>query len=120
MAKKILNQRKFRHGYYIPNNENYIYSLIYHIVYHKGYIDNKYMSIIKKNFGLNIGDFDKITQIINNYLSSKKFKITRPLDLTIPVTYQLDNLSMNKELQFVKNQIDNRNFQEPIKCCIIL
>ncbi len=108
--KKILNQRKFRHGYYIPNNENYIYSLIYHIVYHKGYIDNKYMSIIKKNFGLNIGDFDKITQIINNYLSSKKFKITRPLDLTIPVTYQLDNLSMNKELQFVKNQIDNRNF----------
>ena len=55
-------------------------------------------------------DFTKIVEIINKYLKLKKYKITRPLDLTIPVTYQLDNLSIKNEIQLVKKQIDIRNF----------
>ena len=34
----------------------------------------------------------------------------RPLDLTIPITYHLDNFSIKKEVQLIKSQIDNRNF----------
>ena len=55
-------------------------------------------------------NFSKIVEIINNYLKLKKYKITRSLDLTIPVTYQLDNFSIKNEFQLVKKQIDNRNF----------
>ena len=41
---------------------------------------------------------------------SKKYEIMRPLDLTIPITYHLDNFSIKKEVQLIKSQIDNRNF----------
>jgi hypothetical protein len=108
--KKILNNRKYHMGHYIPSKENFIYSLLYHIVYHKGFIDKKYVHVLKNYFKLKSVNFEKITQIINKYLKTKKYKITRPLDLTIPVTYQLDDFSMNKEIHLIKNQIDSRNF----------
>ena len=47
-------------------------------------------------------NFTKIIEIMDKYLKLKKYKITRPLDLTIPVTYQLDNLSIKNEIQLVK------------------
>jgi len=108
--KKILNNRKYHMGHYIPSKENFIYSLLYHIVYHKGFIDKKYVHVLKNYFKLKSVNFEKITQIIDKYLKTKKYKITRPLDLTIPVTYQLDDFSMNKEIHLIKNQIDSRNF----------
>ena len=37
-------------------------------------------------------------------------KLQRPLDLTIPITYQLDNSALKNEFQLVKNQIQNRNY----------
>ena len=108
--KKILINRKYFMGYYIPSNENFIYTLLYHIVYHKGYIDKKYMHILKKNLELKSVSFEKIAKMTDNYLISKEYKITRPLDLTIPVTYQLNDFLMNKEIQLIKNQIESRNF----------
>lgn len=108
--KRILDKRISKLYYYTPNNENYIFSLIYHVVYHKGFIDKKYNNILKKKFKLKSINLNKVTKIISNYLSLKEYKITRPLDLTIPVTYQLDNFSIKREFQLVKNQIDTRNF----------
>ena len=108
--KKLLNNRKVNKSFYFPNKENFTYALLYHIVYHKGYIDKKYINFLKKNLKLNTIDFNEIMMIINKYLKFKKYKMTRPLDLTIPVTYQLDNFSIKNEFQLVKNQIDNRNF----------
>ena len=107
---KILSERKFFKGYYIPNKENFIYSILYHVVYHKGFIDEKYINFIKKNFKLKIINFMKIVYIINEYLKLKKYKVTRPLDLTIPVTYRLNNLLIINEFQSIKKQIESRNF----------
>ena len=108
--KNILNNRRYYKGFYVPNKENFIYAIIYHIVYHKGYIDKKYIDFLKKNLQMKVIDFTKIVEIINKYLKLKKYNITRPLDLTIPVTYQLDNFSIKNEIQLVKKQIDIRNF----------
>ena len=105
-----MNNRKYFKGYYVPNKENFIYALLYHIVYHKGYIDKKYKYILKKSFKLKSVNFEKIAMMIDNYLISKKYKITRPLDLTIPVISQLNEFSMNEEIQLIKNQIESRNF----------
>ena len=71
------------------------------------------MSTIKfgiKSFKLKSVNFEKIAMMIDNYLISKKYKITRPLDLTIPVISQLNEFSMNEEIQLIKNQIESRNF----------
>jgi len=108
--KKILNERKLYLGYYIPSKENFIYALLYHIVYHKAFIDDKYKSLLKKFLKLKIVNLNDVTKIVDNYLLSKKYKITRPLDLTIPVTYQLDSFNTKNEISLVKDQIDNRNF----------
>ena len=47
-------------------------SIIYHVVYHKGYIDRKYIDFLKKNLKLKVIDFTKIVEIINKYLKLKK------------------------------------------------
>ena len=60
-------------NYYIPDKENKIYSLIYHIVYHKGYIDRKYINI-KKTFKYE-NDFFMIKKKINQYLTKKIIKL---------------------------------------------
>ena len=52
--KKILENRKYVSGYFVPNIENKLYTLIYHIVYHKGYIDKKYIKILKKILKISI------------------------------------------------------------------
>ena len=108
--KNILNNRKFYQGHYIPSKENFTYSLLYHIVYHKGYIDKKYVFLLKKALKLNTVDLKQTMTTINKYLKLKKYKITRPFDLTIPITHQLNKFSIKNEFQLVKNQIDNRNF----------
>ena len=108
--KKILDSRTFYQGYYIPNRENLTYTLLYHIAYHKGQIDKKYIIFLKKIHKLKTIEFKEIMIIVNEYLKLKKYKITRPFDLTIPITYQLNEFSIKNEFQLVKNQIDNRNF----------
>ena len=108
--KKILEYKKIKLNYYTPNNENFIFSLIYHIVYHKGYIDKKYIKILSKKLKLKSLTLMKLKKIVDDYLSSNKYKIPRPLDLTIPITYQLDNSALKNEFQLVKNQIQNRNY----------
>ncbi len=108
--KKILEYKKIKLNYYTPNNENFIFSLIYHIVYHKGYIDKKYIKILSKKLKLKSLTLIKLKKIVDDYLSSNKYKIPRPLDLTIPITYQLDNSALKNEFQLVKNQIQNRNY----------
>ena len=57
------------------------------------------------NLNINI-----ITKIINKFLSEKKYRITRPLDLTIPVIRKLNNFNLNSEIKLIQGQIKSRNF----------
>ena len=98
--KKILENRKYVSGYFVPNSENKLYTLIYHIVYHKGYIDKKYIKILKKN--LKNFNFLSIKDKVDRYLKLKNYKLTRPKDLTIPVIFKLSNLLLDKELKVDK------------------
>ena len=106
--KKILENRKYFSGYFVPNRENKLYTLIYHIVYHKGYIDKKYTKILKKN--LKNFNFLFIKDKIDRYLKLKNYKLTRPKDLTIPVIFKLSNLLLDKEINLIKTQISQRNY----------
>ena len=40
----------------------------------------------------------------------KKYRITRPLDLTIPVIRKLNNFNLNSEIKLIQGQIKSRNF----------
>ena len=47
---------------------------------------------------------------MKKFLKSKKYKVTRPTDLTIPITHQLSESTLKEEIERIKNQIRNRNF----------
>ena len=108
--KKILANRKFQGFYYVPNKNDYLFAVLYHIVYHKGYIDKKYSNLLKNYFKLKTLEFKIITKIVNKFLLEKKFEITRPSDLTIPVINKLDENNFKKEIYYIQNQIESRNF----------
>ena len=108
--KKILRDRVFQNSYYIPDKNDLFFSILYHIVYHKGYIDKKYTKFLKQKLKLDNLNINIITKIINNFLSEKNYKITRPLDLTIPVIRKLNNFHLNSEIKLIKDQIESRNF----------
>ena len=108
--KKILITRKLGSLYFVPNKENFIYSLIYHIVFHKGYIDQKYLNILRSKLRLKKIDLQILKMKINSYLSRNKYKITRPSDLTIPITRHLNNSELDDEFLLIEDQIYSRNF----------
>ncbi len=107
--RKILENRKYFSGYFVPNLENQLYSLMYHIIYHKGFIDKKYINFLKKNFKKNL-NLKLVGDKINKFLKIKKYKILRPSDLTIPITYKLNDSLIKKEIILIKNQISQRNY----------
>ena len=108
--KTILKNRKLVGFQYIPDDEDLKFSLIYHIVYHKGRIADKYKDYLKKNFKLEKIKLEYLKEKINSFMSSKQYKFERPSDLTMPITFKIDELFFKDELKFVKNQIENRNF----------
>ncbi len=106
----IIKNRKVYKNYYKPDTKNLVYSIIYHIVYHKGYIDRKYFYFLKKELNLKLINIDIISDILKKFLKSKKYKVTRPTDLTIPITHKLSESTLKEEIERIKNQIRNRNF----------
>ena len=82
---------------------------MYHIIYHKGYIDKKYINFLTKKFKKNL-NLELIKNEINKFLKQKNYKISRPNDLTIPITYKLNDISIKKEIIMIKNQISQRNY----------
>ena len=108
--ENIIKNRKVYKNYYKPDTKNLVYSIIYHIVYHKGYIDLKYFYFLKKKLNLKIINIDILSYILKKFLKSKKYKVTRPTDLTIPITHKLSESTLKEEIERIKNQIRNRNF----------
>jgi hypothetical protein len=107
--KKILKNRKYFSGYFLPDFENQLYTLMYHITYHKGFIDKKYINLLKKKFKKNL-NLKLVKDKINRFLKKHNYKILRPNDLTIPITYKLNDILIKKEIILIKNQISQRNY----------
>lgn len=108
--KKILQNRKFKDFKFIPSKEDYAYTLVYHIVFHKGYIANKYKNFLEKYFKLKILNLEILNKIINEYMSIKNYRYIRPSDLTMPVVFKFNKFKILEEFKLIKKQIKNRNF----------
>jgi hypothetical protein len=85
LEKKIYSSN----GYYRPTDEDYFYSIVYHVLIHKRLIENDYPSKIKNIFKkLSIFDeinsnFDHYYLLLEKYLEKKNYKYTKPNDPSV-------------------------------------
>lgn len=82
LEKKIL----LKNSFYVPDLKDYFYSLIYHILVHKTYIEIDYPEKIKdiyKKFSFfdpNKCNFDNYLKLLENFISINGYQITKPKD----------------------------------------
>jgi hypothetical protein len=77
---KMLNSRiQHENGFYIPNKEMHLYSLIYHAIIHKSNISNTYIETFKQN-GINNSDINKnnLKRILDTFMQINNFKYCKP------------------------------------------
>lgn len=89
----ILNERVLHEGgFYIPDSENYFYSLLYHALIHKREIAADYAERLAQQAselrlsGLNrlaLKDAHQAARQLQRYLSEKNYTFTRPLDRSV-------------------------------------
>ena len=85
-------------------------TIIYHIVYHKGFINNKYVKYLKLNLDTKFINFAYLKKCIDKFVKLKRYEITRPTDLTIPIIFKLDLKGLFKEFNLIEKQIEKNNF----------
>lgn len=102
-AFNMLSCRVKKHGFYIPDHENYFYSLLYHCLIHKDNVSKDYLGKItelqKQLYSSESVLFnDKIKQLeyLEEFLHEKKYIITEPKDLTVYFNIHLLNKTADR------------------------
>lgn len=78
--EKMLNTRiRHSNGFYIPNKENHLYSLIYHSIIHKAKISPTYIKVFKE-YGLKESEINRnsLRNKLNHYMSSNGYSYVKP------------------------------------------
>ena len=78
--KAILKKRIKTIEYYIMDEENYKYSLLYHVLLHKYRIKGAYIKRLKDMFGMEIGNDDGTDKLLGNYMREMGYFIPIPVD----------------------------------------
>lgn len=75
---EMLNNRKKYKFYYVMNDEDYKFSILYHCIYHKRVIPNKYLDFLEDCFGSKSSK--ELLKCLRKYLKEKKYKVCKPCD----------------------------------------
>ena len=121
------NKILLRNSYYVPSNEDYFYSLIYHVLIHKYFIVADYPLKLKNIYKkLSIYDekkcnFDDYLILLEQFLNKKNYIYTKPQDPSVyfdeqyinykKYLYKLSDLSFKKILPFLVNEWKNGSQQ---------
>ena len=106
---KILKNRTFKNGIFIPSKKDQLYTILYHIFFHKGFFDKKFKNFFKKYFKKRI-DHSYLEKEIYKHLKNNNYKIVRPNDLTITPKFNLSDKQKKEEFQNIDIQISKNNF----------
>lgn len=110
--ESILNDKVLFNGVYVPSKEDYLYSLIYHVLIHKNKVSDDYKDKLRRlSSGL---DLDNLSNILNEYMKAKGYKYTYPETVyTTFNTKQVDknliekdfNKKLKRDIYKLKNKI---------------
>lgn len=109
--KDMLDRKHFNGGFYIPANDDYFFSLLYHCKVHKSSVKEKYKELLENMademrfdwFNVNMLEDDKsASKILYGYMKSKSYYYENPIDLGVGKN---DNVIIN--LPTVSNYYGN-------------
>lgn len=100
--KEMLNKKcLFNHNIYIPDFENYFYSLIYHAIYQKRFLSKEYLNklrIMAHKLGLSCTTEQALLQELKKYMLKNKYSATITKDPAIILNfYDLQNNEITKK-----------------------
>lgn len=89
--KNMLANRLKAEKYYVLDNENYKYSLLYHVMIHKLIIPEKHIKKLENMFGMKIDNNERIDELLCRYMYEKGYSFFVPMDKG--VTLNNENVS---------------------------
>ena len=113
LKKRII----IKNSFYIPDDEDYFFSLIYHILFHKTFIETDYPDKIKNIYkklsfyGSNRCNFDNYLKFLEKFLSVNNYQITKPKD----TSYFFDEKVVNYKIDLENFSKTNLKNVEPYK-----
>ena len=106
----ILKNKIFYKNIFIPSKKDQLYSILYHIIFHKGFINKKYLKYLKKNFNSNYLNISFLKKDTQKFLTNNKYKIVRANDLTIAPIFKLSKNQKATEFDNIQTQMSKNNF----------
>lgn len=89
---QILDNSIFFSGIKVPSSHYYFWSLLYHCIIHKNFVDNKYKLILKNLNKVNnniqkleFGNLKHIRKELKKYLKRNNFKVSIPTDYSVSI-----------------------------------
>lgn len=103
--KRLLNNRVFTQGLYIPCKDDFNYSLLYHALVQKGSLADDYKNTFKKVFGTD--NIDTLRSILNKYMTENNYKYTDAIDYSVFFNKKTTKKNMRffKMIYFIFNRI---------------
>lgn len=105
-GSKILKKYDIYNCVKVPNEENYIYSLLYHALIHKPSISDDYKDKMYKYF--KTYNTDELIEKLNSYLTKNKYYITDPIDQSVFYNYKYAQEINIKRVYYSSLIIDKR------------
>ncbi len=106
-SREILKTRIKKNYFYVPDQKNYFYSLLYHALLHKETLSSDYIYRLidlsqKINLNLELIDFveNNVLNSLTKYMDEENFYYVEPLDLTVYWNNKLlnSNITSKREL----------------------
>jgi len=118
LETKVLSKRNF----YIPNNTNHFYSLIYHTLIHKKFVSddyNKKFIQLSTRINLNFKYYDlvdyKLLNILDAFMYKYKYKFVEPKDISV---FYNRNFLKNKILVEITDERYKKYYKVQIRTII--
>ncbi len=91
---EILSKRVAHNGFFVMDEENYFYSLIYHAILQKKKLTNEYQKRLLKNakkLQVAVGEAGEVDfiNLLNAFMRNKGFRYTYPIDFYVPCRFHL-------------------------------
>lgn len=112
----ILKNRVYdERGYFVPSKQDLFYSLIYHSLFHKKVLSDKYNKTLKTlSNEINIANvesydnpYDLYTLLLKNFLEENDYFVSKPIDKK--VKYNTNNISKMHWLALLQNKYGFKN-----------